>query len=133
MYHKFLQNWVKGQESWAFELREKMERGELDMMEMMQKALGSFGSGDEEAREVARRNRIKAEYLRLDGTKWNADHDGDVKEEKKALKKVKEIRYYASMEEHSDDEDEDLDEEGDEEEDEWEDEDDDGGSEVSTD
>ena len=127
IFHGLLGKWVKEQEKWAIGLREKMERGELDMIKMMEQAVMGFASGSEDAKKIARRARIRKEYMKLDGTEWDADRDGDKRQEMKALKTLKDSRFYCSLEEHSDDEDEDVEEDKDgsseeDEEDEWEDE-----------
>ena len=125
IFHGLLNKWVKEQEKWTIGLREKMERGELDMMKMVEQAFDGFASGSEDARKTARRARIRKEYLRLDGTEWDADRDGNERQETKALEMLKDSRIFCSFEEHSDDEDEDVEEDGsseDYEEGEWEDE-----------
>lgn len=122
IYHKYLGKWVKDQEAWSIGLREKMERGELDMGNLIEQAVGGFASGSEDARKIARRARIRREFQKLDGTEWDAELDGDLEQEKKALKHLKESRFFCSFETHSDDEDEDDEEEEEEDEDEeWED------------
>lgn len=124
IYHRLLQQWTEGQEQWAIGIREKMERGELDMIQMMQQAVEGFAAGSENARKMARRARIRKE-MKLNGIDWDADRDGDKSEEKRALKKLKDSRYLCSLETQSDDEDEETDRDADlssDEEDEWEDE-----------
>lgn len=88
-------------------------------------------SEDAEASKLARRHRIKTEYLKLAGTEWVADRDGDPAKEEEAfrvLKEVKRLRLSGVMagHRHSDDIGEDSSEEGDDDEDdekdEWEDE-----------
>jgi len=124
IYHQMLGKWVKDKEAWTIGLREKMERGELDMGKLIEQAIGGFASGSEDARKIARRARIRREFQRLDGSEWDAELDGDLELEKQALKHLKDSRYICSFETHSDDEDEDEDEDEDHD-DEWEDEDED--------
>jgi hypothetical protein len=125
IYHKLLNKWVKDQEQWTIGLREKMQRGKLDMGKMLEQAVGGFASGSEDARKIARRARIRREFLRLDGTEWDAELDGDLAQEKKALKFLKDSRFDCSFQALSDDDEEEGKERSDEggEEDEWEDED----------
>ena len=106
IYHKLLQKWTEDQEQWALGIREKMERGELDMTQRLQEALDGFAAGSENARKDARRSRIRKEMKTI-GIDWDADRDGDKSEEKGALKKLKDSRYLCSLETHSDDEEED--------------------------
>jgi hypothetical protein len=128
IHHRLLNQWTKDQEQWAIDIRKKMERGELDMIKMMQQAAEGFAAGSENARKIARRARIRREYLRLNGVEWDADRDGNEMEENSALKKLKDSRYLRSWETQSDDEDDETDSDvnaslEDSEEEEWEDED----------
>ena len=95
------------------------------MGKMLEQAVGGFASGSEEARKIARRTRIRREFLRLDGTEWDAELDGELEQEKQALKFLQDSRFACSFQALSDDDDEDREEGSDEvgEEDEWEDED----------
>jgi hypothetical protein len=124
IFHKYLRKWVKDQEKWVVALREKMERGELDMGKMIEQAVGGFASGSEDARKIARRARMRREVQGLEGIEWDAELDGDLEQEEKALEHLKYSRFIFSFETHSDDEDEE-DEDASEEDDEWEDEDED--------
>jgi hypothetical protein len=145
LYHKLLAAWVKEQDGWADNLRTQMETGKINMETFMEQAVGAFASSHDKALKKARRARIRLQYKQLDGTDWDAEIDGDLVAERKALKRLADIRYMASFEDFSDDEeeeeeeeedeweDEDEDETGDEVEDEGEDEDKDRGAEVESD
>jgi hypothetical protein len=130
IFHAHLNKWVGAQQQWVAGIKEKLERGELDMKNMMEQALHGFASGSENARKIARRARIRKEYMSLDGTEWDANRNIDEEQEEKSLTTLSESRFWSSAHTFSDDEDDDGDDKAvedlssdDHEDDEWEDED----------
>jgi len=124
IYHKLLSNWTKQQKQWTIGLQERMGRGELNMDDMLQQVLEGFATANEEARQNARRARIRREYQRFDPERdvmslWNNE------EEKKQMEALKQTRFVLGFPDGEESEEEDDDEEAEkDEEDEWEDEDD---------
>ncbi|KAJ8082634.1 hypothetical protein PM082_008489 [Marasmius tenuissimus] len=119
----------------AIEMREKVERGEMDMMESVEWAIKAFLNGHTDASQKIRAERI-ARNVRNDGgiDDWN---DPDTR----GYQRLKDMRLYISMEEtYSDEEEEedqrdakdDEDDENDDEED-WEDEDEEFSDEYESD
>ncbi|KAK1215251.1 hypothetical protein PQX77_022153 [Marasmius sp. AFHP31] len=96
----------------AIEMREKVERGEMDMMESFEWAIKSFFNGHTDASQKIRTERI-ARNVRNDGgiDDWN---DPDAK----GYQRLKDIRFYISMEETYSDEEEEGEEQRDAEDDE---------------
>jgi hypothetical protein len=117
LYHKLCGDGVKRQEEWVTGLRDKLERGYIDVVEMIEEAVKMFASTSDEARKMARRARIQKEFMEKNGTKWDAERDGDAEKEMEALKKLGQARWIASL--AMDDDDEGTETE-DGEEDEWE-------------
>ncbi|KAK1229458.1 hypothetical protein PQX77_007507 [Marasmius sp. AFHP31] len=93
-------------------MREKVERGEMDMMESFEWAIKSFFNGHTDASQKIRTERI-ARNVRNDGgiDDWN---DPDAK----GYQRLKDIRFYISMEETYSDEEEEGEEQRDAEDDE---------------
>lgn len=126
-YHRMVAEFSGRQEKFADELKSKMQRGEIDMGEMLQRAFTMIADWSQKSYKKARRARISRTFEEQ-GDKWDWETlDEDMAEEEKdALEMLAKVRQFASMEESDDEEsDEESDEDEDEdenEEDEWEDE-----------
>jgi hypothetical protein len=62
MFHDHLSTWAKEKEAWAADMRRQRERGEINMIAVLDKAIHSFADGSEDANMVARRARIRRQY-----------------------------------------------------------------------
>ncbi|CAG8972165.1 hypothetical protein HYALB_00009713 [Hymenoscyphus albidus] len=138
-YHRSVAEFAGRQKEYADELKAKMQRGEMDMMQVMSKAFTMIADWSHGLYKVARRTRI-SRTIKEQGEEWYWDTlDEDmIEEEKRALEDLAKRRQFASMEDSDDegddetsdedikdDEDDEDDEDADEEEseeDEWEDE-----------
>ncbi|KAI9871494.1 MAG: hypothetical protein M1830_002854 [Pleopsidium flavum] len=122
---KLIETWVGKQESWAKEVRAKAESG-VDTSDSMLEMIKNFGNQSEDDYRDARRARIRRQYLEKHNWDWDPT-DLDMVQEKTILKRLRDKRFAAGMEEYSDDDDEADEDQIDE--DVWEDEDDGDGSE----
>lgn len=62
LYGKYTKAWVEEKEDWTKSMREQVERGELDMMEAIKRAMHAFGNGSDNSRKKARRARMKHQF-----------------------------------------------------------------------
>lgn len=124
-YHRLVAEFSGRQQRFAEELKRKMQRGEIDMQEMMQRAFMMIADWSQKSYKAARRARISRSLKEQgDNLDWETLSGDMAAEEKEALETLAKVRQFASMEDSDDevsDEDEDDDEEENEE-DEWEDE-----------
>jgi hypothetical protein len=128
--NKYTEKWAKDKEAWASDIQKQMARGEISMMAAVGKAVHAFAGGSDESKKMARRARIRRQYMRDEGYEYDFEQDGDLDEEKAIVGKLKERQQFLFLEEYSDDEDaregsEDEEDPDEYEEDEWEDEEDD--------
>ncbi len=125
LYHKLTAKQLKLQEPFLADLKAKVDRGEMDPMAVMTKALTAFGDDSKTCRKLARRARIRWQFKEYDGTEWDFERDGNPIGERNRLAELQKIRHFASMEDFSDEGSEEDDEEDDDsdedEQDEWED------------
>lgn len=119
------ESWVRSQESKMAALREKMMRGELDMMAVFMEAATSFDEGNEANIKKARRARMKYQHRLIGLEDWDPDTDGGPEWEEQALEKLKRRRQFIDFEDMSDEEGDGAKSDEDESEAEWEDEDED--------
>lgn len=92
------------------EVREKVDRGEMDMYESLEAGLTLYSRALDESSMSARRARIRRQW-EAEGQDWVIDK-GFEREEKRALATLKEARFMAGFQEFSDDEGEDEAESG---------------------
>jgi hypothetical protein len=104
LYQNHTKNWVASKEAWTRELKGKMDRGEMDAMQVIEKAIFAFADGSDDSRKIARRTRIHQQYKRLYGLEWDMEQDGDKQEESKILTKLLQMRQFAISEGFSDEE-----------------------------
>ncbi|KAL2060706.1 hypothetical protein VTL71DRAFT_9347 [Oculimacula yallundae] len=134
LYHKFTAKALEQRGPWLEDLRAKVDRGQLDPMAVMTKALTAFGDDSKDCRKFARRARVCWQFKNYDGTEWDFGRDGDEETEQKCLAELQNFRHYSSLEVFSDeesgddgeDDDDSNEDEEEEEEEEWEDTDSDG-------
>lgn len=115
-------DYLKTHQGWAAGLKRKMERGEFDMMSMLQQIMDGFAAGTENNLKRARRARIRRQFKALD-IDWNGDSLEFKEIEERSLKALAHKRQLISMAPDSDDE-SDESSSGEETDEEWEDEDD---------
>jgi hypothetical protein len=106
LFHDHLRKWVKEKEAWAADMRQQVERGEIDMIAVLEKAVHTFADGSEDAKMIARRARIRRQYKEKGWEEPGFEDKGELAEEKAILKTLKESEFYAGFEKYSDDEDE---------------------------
>jgi hypothetical protein len=98
LYGKYTKAWVEEKENWTKSIREQVERGELEMMEAIQRAMHAFGKGSDNSRKKARRARMKHQF-RERGEEPNFDLPKGL--ENDLLKKMALARQMASLENDS--------------------------------
>lgn len=115
LYHTLQAAWVEEKKDWTTNMGKMALRGQLDMMQLIQKAVHAFGDAAEESRYKARKARQRRQY------KERGEEFGELgePEEKALVKQIAKARQLASMEDDSDYEDDEVDEEDDDESDEW--------------
>ncbi|PBP22189.1 hypothetical protein BUE80_DR007010 [Diplocarpon rosae] len=118
LYHAITAKTLKKREPLLAELKAKVDRGQMDPMAVMQRALTTFGEDSKASRKLARRARIIWQCQEHDGTEWDFDRDGNAEEENKCLADLQKIRQYASLKEFSDEESDDPEREDEDDEDE---------------
>jgi hypothetical protein len=105
IYHDYLKKMVKEKEAWAFDMRQQMERGEINMLAVLERAVHTFADGSDDAKKIARRARIRRQ-LKEEGVEPDFEQVFELEEEKVILKRLQEREFMSSFEEYSDDEDE---------------------------
>lgn len=123
LYHTLLSVWSKKHQAWSAKLGDKVTRGEMSIEAVLGMVVKAFGKGSEDCYKEARRMRFRECFRRDEKQNFSDENFHSLNEEsaeKAVLKKLKEIRFLAGIEEDSDEEDDSGDED---EEDEWEDED----------
>jgi hypothetical protein len=121
---------VKSQESWAAGLRQRMERGEFDMMAMLEKVMSGFAVGTGDNLKKVRRARIRRQFKEVN-IEWKGDDEYFQDIERENLKALAQKRQFIGMEEYSDNGEEEEDGSSEEQSDEeWEDEEDEGDVDV---
>ena len=85
----------------AQEVREKVDRGEMDMYESMKVGLTLYSRALDKSSMSARRARIRRQW-EAEGQDWVIDEEFE-EEEKAALATLKEARFMAGFQEFSDD------------------------------
>ncbi|CZR55692.1 uncharacterized protein PAC_05580 [Phialocephala subalpina] len=109
LYHKFSAEAASKKLGWLKDLREKVDRKEIDAMAVIQKALHAFADDSSIARKMARRARVTRQFAEWNGTEWDFARDGDEEQEEGILKNLQQFRQWASLGEWSDDEEADED------------------------
>ncbi|KAF8848962.1 hypothetical protein BDZ45DRAFT_753265 [Acephala macrosclerotiorum] len=138
LYHKFSADAASKKLGWLKDLREKVDKKEMDAMAVIQKALHAFADDSSIARKMARRARVTRQFVEWNGTEWDFARDGDEEQEEEILKNLQQFRQWASLGEWSDDEEADDDSEEDDDDsveeesgEEWETDDDEGSAEEN--
>ncbi|KAL3421921.1 putative aldehyde dehydrogenase [Phlyctema vagabunda] len=97
--------WIESQQDWIRQLGEMMAAPHKDKAGKVIDAFSEFRSHLEEFQKIARRARIRNQYMELNGTEWDIIRDWDLSEECKIMDRLDDKRRYASMECFSDDDD----------------------------
>ncbi|KAG9239538.1 hypothetical protein BJ875DRAFT_448345 [Amylocarpus encephaloides] len=100
-YHHYLQKWVEDNEKNMDILKDRLDKGEIDMNAVLQEALGMITGGDKDAWRVAREDRMK-KLLAHTGDERVGDIFWQPKLQDKALKRLVKHRQMASLEVDSD-------------------------------
>ncbi|CZS97853.1 uncharacterized protein RAG0_06741 [Rhynchosporium agropyri] len=104
LYHIFTRKALKKRGPWLEGLKAQVDRGQLDPMAVMTKALTAFADDSKVCRKLARRARICWQYKKHDGTEWDFGRDGDEDTERNCLAELQNVRHFSSMEIFSDEE-----------------------------